>query len=158
MEVTSAARRELLAIAEVRGHVGQSVFKWRLDESISGTSGKAIVVSEQAAWATPPERGSSEYPTLWVDCYADPDRNAGGTVATANAEDKALALARVVKRHWHGIRGVFWGAVGSDRGLQVVSCEFVSRRVIEAGGQHEDREVMGDTVMCRLVFALHVSH
>lgn len=122
MELETAARRMFLADASVMGYVTGKVFKFELTEHVEGTGGRALVVRRAAGWSAPPFVGSSEYPTLIVENWADVSRTPDGEALKADAEDNALALFRVTDKLLHGIRDVVWGAGGSNQGLRVVSC------------------------------------
>jgi hypothetical protein len=157
MEIESAARRYLLSLQPVTGYVGQKVFKFRLQEPIEGTGGLAIVVNRQSGWAAPEQIGTTEKPRLSVDCWADPTRVVGsGEIQALDAEDKAYALARVVRPYfcYPYLRNVFIGAVGSNPGLRVVDSDCnIEPRLLE--DHATDR---GDTVTVRIEFALSVQH
>lgn len=167
MEVESAARRELLQDSTVNGYVAGKVFKYRLEEQIDGTSGRALVVSRNNGWATPDTVKSAEYPILAIKCYADPTRDSAGLITSMDATDKAFALWRVVDRLFHAKRGQRWGAFGSDPGMMVVT----SRRWREPAtvGSHDQHggggksggqagDPLGDAVYVYAEYALQVIH
>lgn len=170
MEVDTAIRRMLLGFDDVKGQVQDKVFKNRLEVGIEGTGGAAIVVSEQPWWATPDPVQTHEWPVVWVDCYADATRDSSGMVRKYDSLDKAKALARVVDKHMHGVRGVVWGEVGNTDGLTVVSCQRWGRRYLPAAagkrastGSNEayssDPLAYDNTVMiARMMWALDVVH
>lgn len=158
MEVVSAARRRLLATEAVRSQVGDKVWKYRLEDGLETSSGKAIVCLEDPGWATPVPDKTIEFPTLVVDCYADPTRDGDKMIRTYDAEEKALALARVVKDELHMKRAEWWGAVGSNPGLMVVRCTFGGWRVITSDQQHASEKSLGALAKVRASFLLQVSH
>lgn len=158
MEVTTAARRELLNRPAVTGHVVDKIFRDVLETSPQGTGGKAIVISKQPGWARPDTVKTAEYPVLWIDCYADVTREDDGEVAAADAPDKAMALARTLD--WlHGRRGERWGAFGSNPGLMVVTCaRWAETRIITDADRHKSEPPLDDMVIARTVWALQVAH
>lgn len=170
MEVNSAIRRHLLSLDEVRGHTGTKIWKDRLEEGIAGTGGKAIVISEQPWWATPDPTNTNEWPTVWVDCYADCTRDGDGLVRATDALDKAKALARIVDRHLHAARGVRWGEYGSNPGLTIVSCARYGRRYLPGAGGRDaiegaNKSLVSDplstdesVMIARTIWALDVVH
>lgn len=134
MEVNSAIRRHLLSQPNVVAHTQRKVWKDRLEEGILGTGGAAIVVSEQPWWATPDPVQTHEWPVAWVDCYADCSRGEEGFIQKTDALDKAKALARIVDKYMHGVRGVRWGVFGSNPGLTIVSCARGGKRFLPGAG------------------------
>lgn len=162
MEVESASRRLLLSDATVNGYVVSKVFKYRLEEKVDGTAGRAIVVRRSNGWARPDSINTSEYPILQVQCYADPDREPlTGAITTLNAEDKAWAVYRAVDRLMHGKRGVRWGAFGSDPGLMVVSsARWGEPFVVTDHDLHGTgtADPLGDSLYVMAQYALNVAH
>lgn len=161
MEVETAVRRYLLDQAPVTGYVQAKVFKFRLEESIEGTSGLAIVVARNNGWATPDPITTQEYPILSVKCYADPTRFDDGEIRTLDAPDKAAALYRTVNQFLHAKRGVRWGARGSDEGLFVVTSQrwreptLVTQKDLYG---HAANDPLGDVVYVHAEYALQVIH
>lgn len=160
----------LLGLDDVKGQTKDQIWKNRLESGIEGTGGAAIVVSEQPWWATPDPVNTHEWPVVWVDCYADSTRDGDGLVRRFDALDKAKALARVVDKHMHGVRGVRWGDVGTSKGLTVASCarwgkRYVTaasgKRAVTGGNEALASDPLSDdqTVMIvRLIWALDVVH
>jgi hypothetical protein len=153
MEIESAARRYLLGIPEVAGYVGTRVFKFDLVEPLEGTGDRAVVVARQPGWRSPESVGTSEFPRLAVDCWADPTRVPdSGEIQTLDAADKAYALARVI-RPWFcfpHLRNQWIGAFGSNPGLRVVDSE---PRMLEG-----HPVAAGDMVAVRIEFSMTVMH
>lgn len=159
MEVEAAARREFLSSDTVKGYTGERVFRHRLEEVVDGTGKHAIVVARNNGWATPDPVKTAEYPILGVKCYADSTRNATGEVTKEDAADKAFALARVVTRLLHARRGRWWGAVGSNPGLMVVTCQKWKEPVlVTEKDKHGEGsgDPLGDSVYVYVEFALQV--
>lgn len=163
MEIESAARRHLKGIDDVAGHVGSRVYKFRLEEPLE-RGGCALVVSRAPGWAASYPRKTSEFPVLWVDCYADPSRFDNGDVKELDAEDKAMSIARTLKKHLHGVRDEWWGAVGTDRGLRIVTCEqWQLPQIIRDRDRHGGRvsdmtmDALGDSVVVRTKWALQTA-
>lgn len=159
MEVEAAARRELLADDTVKGLVADRVFRHRLDEVVDSTGKQAIVVARNNGWATPDPVKTAEYPILGVKCYADPTRDAQGEIRQEDAADRAYALARVVTRLLHARRGRWWGTVGSNPGLMVVTCQKWKEPVlVTEKDKHGEGsgDPLGDSVYVYVEFALQV--
>lgn len=159
MEVESAVRRHLLNSDAVRGHVQDRVYKHRLEEAVP-KGGHALVVTRQPGWATTMPRKTAEYPVVWVDVYSDPTRDGAGDIERLDAEDKGLSVARTLKRLLHGRRGEWWGSVGSNRGLMVVTSEqWQLPQILRDADRHrgDSMPALGDTVVVRTKWALQVA-
>ena len=156
MELETAARRQLLGVPAVTGYVQQKVFKYRLEEMIDSTGGRAVVVRRSGQWSTPDPVQTSEYPVLTVDCYADPTRTPEGEIDQLDAEDKAFAVFRTIDPVFHARRNERWGAFGSAAGLLVVS----SARWREPSlvGDQPGEDELGDVVIVRAQYAVHCVH
>jgi hypothetical protein len=151
----------MLASDTVKGLVSTRVFRHRLEEQIDGTGKQAIVVLRNNGWATPDPVKTAEYPILGVKCYSDASRNATGEIKAEDAVDRAFALARVVARLLHARRGQWWGAVGSNPGLMVVTCQKWKEPVlVTEKDRHGDGagDPLGDVVYAYVEFALQVVH
>lgn len=161
MEVATAFRRHLLGHDPTTGYVQQRVFKYRLGEKIDGTGGRAVVVYPNNGWATPDPVTTQEYPILAVKCFADHDRDDDAQIREYNAEDKAMALYRVVDQRLRGIRGRWIGSVGQNPGLFVVTSQRWKEPVIttekDRHGQ-QSGDPLGDVVYAYVEYALQVIH
>lgn len=159
MEVEAAARRLLIADQTVNGYVNGKVFRYRLEEKIEGTSGRAIVVARNNGWATPDPVTTQEFPILTVKCYADPSRDSEGNIRSTDAEDGAFALWRAVDKLLHGKRDEYWG--GPSNGLRVVTSQRWQEPVLiterDRHGQTAG-DPLGDTVYVHGQYALQVIH
>lgn len=163
-------RRQALADSTVNGYVAGKAFKYRLEEKVDGTGGVALVFIRDGGWSAPDNVQTSEYPLVWMRCYADPSRNGDGTIKEADAADKAWALYRAANALFHAKRGVRWGPVGSDEGLMVVTAKRWTEpfavtqddmhgrtaRLANAGGS--GGENLGDSMYVACQYALHVVH
>jgi hypothetical protein len=162
MEVESAVRRYLLGSDPVRGYVQTRVFKFRLQERVSGDGRRAVVVRRSNDWARPDPITSQEMPIVLLDIYADETRTPDGEIARSDAEDNALAVYRVIDPILHGLRGVWMGAYGSDPGLMVISSqrwsEPLPQRANELHMQDERRYAIGDGALLTCAYALQVVH
>lgn len=159
MEVTTAARRHLLGITALRGYVDLRVFKHRLEEKVDGTGRCAVVVKRSGGWASPDPIKTSEYPFLQIDFHADPTRTQFGEIAVSNAEDRAWAMFRVTDKHLHAVRDAWWGGMGSDSGLKVVSSARAAEPDLTAqADQHAGAPPLGDSVVVTVRYALQVVH
>lgn len=160
MEVEAAARRMLLTNDAVRGYVVDKVYRNRLGAKIDGTSGRAIVVYRNNGWATPDPVTSQEYPILAMKFYADPTRDEGD-ITKADAEDKALAIYRVVNPLLHGRRGFRMGGLTPDTGLMVVTAaRWKEPAIVTEKDEHgpTQGDPLGDTVYAYVEYALQVIH
>lgn len=157
MEIESAARRFLLQADGVRGYVGDSIWKYRLEESLEGTGGMAVVVVRSTGWATPQPLNTQEYPRLLIDVVADPTRDSRGEIQRLDAEDRAYAVARVIDPLFHGKRGFWMGGMGNNRGLFVNSVQRGAEPVLITGADNHPPEA-GDTVKVRTEYHFDVVH
>jgi len=158
MELLPAVRRYLLSSNTVVSLVSDRVWKWDEDGSVEGTGQRAIVLNQGPGWAGPDPVQSSEFPTLQVDAIADHDRGPGGEIDTRNGEDKAMGLIRAVIPlfRYPAMRGEWIGAFGSHAGLLVISSQLWAHpRFIRGADAHPPNA--GETVRCRIVFALNVA-
>lgn len=149
----------LLAQPAVTGYVQNRVFKHRLLDKVDGTGRTAIVVKHGVGWASPDTVQTIEYPVLVLDVYADPSRLVTGEINVADAEDKTWSVYRTLDRLLHTQRDVWWGAVGSDPGLKVISCRRHSEPVLTTqDDQHAGAPPLGDSVYLSARYALEVVH
>ena len=132
MELTTAARRFLLAQAAVTGYVQQRVWKDRLEDVLDGTGQRAIVLKDAGSWSLPQARNTQEYPLLRVEFWADHTRNEDGTIDVEDGMAGARALYRVVDPLIHGVRDVRWGG---DDGLFVIGCQRYSEPLPMTGSE-----------------------
>lgn len=159
MEVTTAARRHLLRLDSLRGYVDLRIFKHRLEEKVDGTGKAAVVVKRTGGWASPDPINTAEFPVLLLEFHADPSRNEYGEITVSNAEDRAWAMHRVVDPFLHGKRDEWWGGIGSDRGLKVVSSARAEEPTLTAqADQHAGAPPLGDAVFVSARYALQVVH
>lgn len=161
MEVHSAMRRRALEAPAITGYTSERVWRGDLEEGLERTGKAALVFNRKPGWATPDTVQTIEYPTVWADCYADPTRDEFGDVALDDGEDKAYALARAVERTFHARRGEWWGAVGSNPGLMVVTCVRGQEPYLPGetrSGQRRMFPDLGDTVLVRTVWHLQVAN
>lgn len=159
MEVTTAVRRHLLSVDAVRGYVGARVFKHRLEEKVDGTGRCAVVVKRTGGWASPDPIKTSEYPILLLEFHADPSRNEYGEIEVSNAEDRAWSLFRVVDPVLHGKRDQWWGGMGTDPGLKVITSARNSEPDLTAqSDQHSSAPPLGDSVFVTVRYSLEVVH
>lgn len=161
MEVESAARRYLLGDTTVTGYVQARVHKWRLEEKVDGTGKSAIVVYRNNGWATPDPVTTQEYPILAVKAYSDATRDSTGEIVKSDAEDRAFALMRAISNRLRRQRGEWWGAVGADPGLLVVTCApWKEPTLVTEKDRHGQTsgDPLGDAVYAYGEFALQVVH
>lgn len=162
MELETAARRMFLADTSVQGYVTGKVYKFELLDHVSGTSGRAIVVRRASGWGAPPLVGSSEYPTLIVENWADASRTPDGEVLKDDAADNALALYRVTDALVHGARDVVWGAGGTNEGLRIVTAVRDGEPAIVTasasyGGGASTTTPRGDSACAIASYSLHIA-
>jgi hypothetical protein len=71
-------------------------------EYLEGSQKCAVVVSHVGEWDIRSPFNSFEFPRLYIQVYADPDRDAGGDkVSTISARDKALEVSKVLTKALH---------------------------------------------------------
>lgn len=138
MEVEAGLRRFLLDDDTVNGYVAGKVWKHRLEDSIDGTGGYAVVVSRTGGWAVPDSVKTAEYPKVRLELWADPTRNDDGTIRQADGETKAFGLFRAVDPLIHGERDARWGE------LVVVSCQRWSEPYVGDTADFEATKVIVD--------------
>lgn len=147
MEIEAAARRECLADRTIAGYVQQRVYRDRLAERVDQTGQSAVVVRRNNGWAVPEPGRSQEYPILQVLCYADPSRDDEGQIVSDDAASRAWALARAVKGRFHGVREQWWGTIGSNPGLLVVTGNVHGEPfLVSDRDRHGDGQPLGDSV------------
>jgi len=159
MELETAVRKVLLGDATVTGYVGAKVHKHRLDGVLDRTGGRAVVVRRVGGWNRPNDITTQEFPLLEVQCWADHDRDANGDLATANAEEKAWALARAIDPLLHGKRGVTWGEEDDRPGLPVDGCSRWAEGVVLSASQAAGRaRTSEEAVYVSVQYAVNCFH
>ncbi|MDL5159408.1 hypothetical protein [Actinomycetospora termitidis] len=166
MELAPAARRELLSRPAVTGYVQGRVFKYKLDQHVDQKGTRAVVVAPDGGWAQPNPVNTPAFQLLRVECWADCSREDDGhgrlEKAAGDAIDNAWALYRAVDRELHppgGIRGVRWGAVGSDPGLLVVTCQrWTEPNWHDADNPDGSGRNFGEAAMVTTTYALQLSY
>jgi hypothetical protein len=136
VEIEPATRRRLLDDPTVAGYVDGKGFTHRLHDGVDvgETGGRAFVVRRVGGWATPDPVTSQEYPLLSIDCYAGDSRDAGGNITAFDATSGAFALWRTIDAVLHAPeRGTWWGAIGSNPGLLVVTSQRWGEPFAETG-------------------------
>jgi hypothetical protein len=152
VEIDAAARRRVMSIVPIVGYVQSKVFRFRLEQTVQGTGGRAIVVTRQAGWQTPDPVQTYASPMLWIDCYADPDRDQAGLMVQAYAVARCLDVL-------HNERDTYWGAVGSNPGLRVVYCGKAGEpRLMTDADRHRDDDPLGDMALVRTYWRLITEH
>lgn len=131
MEIEAGVRRLLLDDPAVSGYVGTKVWKYRLEDALDGSGGRAIVVSRVGGWTSPNELNTQEFPKLRVELWADQSRNEDGTISVNDGESSAFAMFRVVDPLLHGVRDVRWGD------LFVVGCSRYSEPFVDKSSDFE---------------------
>lgn len=159
MELVTAARRRLLDVPGVKGYVGDKVFKYKLGEGghPDGTGGRAIVVRPGGSWGAPDLVQSSEYPRLYVDFWADLDRDEALQPRESNAEDKAFAMWRLVNPLLHRQRDVWWGAGGSSRGLRIITSHLSTDPLYETQATVHEGVSLGDCAVVTAIYNVHIA-
>ena len=166
MELVPAARRHLQADLTIRGYVSDAVHAWTLHDHVTPHGRRAVVVRTSGGWAQPERRSGGEFPLLYIDCWADVTRTATGEREGDDAITNAWAVYRAVDRVLQGVRDQRWGAVGSQAGLTVVSCERWSEPVPQtAGDTHAGENValpyrvpIGEAAVVTTAYAVHTFH
>lgn len=165
VEVETAMRRYLIAQAGVNGYVVGKVYRHRLEVPVEKTGGAAIVLRRNGGWAQRDPVKTSEFPIVQVRVIADPTRDDDGNVAKGDALDRAWAVQRAITPTLHGLRDVWMGAVGSNRGLRVITCqawgepmELMDRDMTGTAHHLLYGDPLGDTAMVIAQYALQVVH
>lgn len=97
------------------------IWRWRPWEAVEGTSKVGIVLARHRGWAVPNRHNTLEFPLLQVEIYADPARGDELLPERKDAEEKALAVGKVVKDKLHVPLGkdIWWG--NEEGRIRVVS-------------------------------------
>jgi hypothetical protein len=154
MEVTTGVRAKLLSIAALDSYVAGKVYKDRLEDTLDGSGGRAVVVDVPTGWATPQQVNTQEYPIVRVRLWADHQRDADGNVTVYDGLTSARAMYRSMDSELHGVRDERWGATLDRAGLFVVTCQRWTEPVPSA-----EPERLGSEAAClQVLYALQVIH
>ena len=92
-----------------------------------------IVISEENTWTSPNEHNTLRFPRLFVDIWADPDRNPDKSVRISNAKTKIGAIQAFIDKHMHLVdpgtpQGMpfIWGTpdqIANKTGVVIVASE-----------------------------------
>ena len=134
MELAPAARRHLMASTAIRGYVADRVYTHELATHVAPHGKRAIVVRPSGGWSQPEQRSGGEFPLLYIDCWADCTREPNGDRAADDNITNAWAVYRAVDPLLQGVRHAQWGAVGTQPGLTIVSCERWSEPIPQTAG------------------------
>lgn len=119
-QLAYAAVNYLLQQADVTSLVGSDELgPWihanRPEALVENSETVLVVISVENGWGAN-QHNTARFPTLVVDIWADPTRNAGMDVARYDAELKAEAVYKAIDKHFHrvdnsvpGGGGVYWG-------------------------------------------------
>ena len=91
--------------------MGGKVWKYRLEDPVDGSGGRAIVVKRVGGWAGPNAVNTQEFPKIRLELWSDHSRDLDGDVAAYDGLTSAFAMFRAVDPLLHGVRDVRWGAV-----------------------------------------------
>jgi hypothetical protein len=171
MEMVPAFRRYLLHLPAVRSYVPDDwVFSDSLREHPDRTGKRAIVVRDHGGgWAQPEQSNTQEFPMLALDFWSDASRNAQGEMLAPDALVSARAMFRAIDPFLHGLRDMFIGGFGTNRGLRVVTSKRWSepshqtKAESHGGAQHGDGVTsygvaLGDCAVVTAKYALVVVH
>lgn len=107
-ELSLAARNLLAQQSSVRSLVPKSqawdtyIFSDSpLGAKIEGTSKSLIVVTEGRQWTTPNPHNTMRFPTLYVDIWSDPTRNADKSVQVQDAKNKIEKIHKAILPFLH---------------------------------------------------------
>lgn len=70
---------------------------------VEGTQKCLIVINENGGHAAPNEHNTMRFPLMIVDVWADPTRNADGSVKQDDAKDKIEVIFARLKKHFHTV-------------------------------------------------------
>ncbi len=142
-ELSLAARNLLAQDAGIKALVAksQSWDTWIFDENpvgskIENTSKCLIVLWEGDPWTAPNPHNTMTFPTLVVDIWADPTRNADKSIKKFDAKNKIEDIHKLVRAHFHTVdmatpQGTpfIWGTaseIASRTGLVVAASQLLS--------------------------------
>lgn len=133
--LTFAMRNELAKDPSLAALLGSStkwpqwVFMDKPSVAIENTGKALIVVLPYEPWASMNRHNTQQFPTVIVDIWADPTRNADKSIMTDDAEMKIDAIEKLVLKHFHtanldlpGGQTLHWGTatqVSSKTGVWV---------------------------------------
>lgn len=162
MELAAAARRHLQNDVTLRGYVQGRVYTFTLHDHVAPRGRRALVVRPSGGWAQPERRSGAEFPILYVDCWADVSRTDTGERAADDAISNAYALYRAVDRLLQGVRDQRWGALGTQPGLPIVSCERWAepfhQTAAESHGGTAYGVPLGEAAVVTVSYAVHTFH
>jgi hypothetical protein len=105
-----AARNTLAQDPAIRAHVGSDsvwtdgwIFDGNIFARIEGSQTCAIVLTETDPYTTMNAHNRMKFPTLAVDIWADPTRNADGSQRRDDADDKIEVLVDLIDKHLHTV-------------------------------------------------------
>lgn len=148
MTTLSLAARNLLAQdADLRAMLARSESwdTWIFDENpvgskIEQTSKCLIVITEGDPWTSANEHNTLWFPTINVDVWADPSRNANKSVKIFDAKTKIERIIRQVDKSMHRVQPsgpdgmpVLWGTaaeISSKTGQLIVDSKRSSGGII----------------------------
>lgn len=107
-ELSLAVRNLLAQDAGLKALLGksQSWDTWIFDEKpvnvkVENTGKCLIVVNEEGQWTTPNAHNTMKFPTLLIDIWADPTRNADKSVNRFDAKKKIEDIQNFVDKYLH---------------------------------------------------------
>ena len=86
------------------------IFRETPQVQVEGSGQCALVLSIGQGWANPSRFHTTRVPFLEIEIHADPDRDVALNVAIRNAEEKGLAIDRVLDSYLHVPQGgeIMW--------------------------------------------------
>lgn len=77
------------------------VFADKPSGKVENTGTSMVVISQQGSWTDPNEHNTLTFPQILVDVWSDPTRNADKSIRVLDADDKILAVHRVISKYLH---------------------------------------------------------
>lgn len=107
--LTLSIRNYLAQQPEVRELLGSDktwdtwIFADKPYVKIENTGKAMIVIQIDGGWSAPNDHNTMKFPRVFVDVWADPDRNPDGSVKKPNADDKIAKVHDAVMRYLHTV-------------------------------------------------------
>jgi predicted metal-dependent RNase len=120
-------------------------------------TGKAmLVIQMDNGWTAPNPHNTMKFPRIYVDVWADPDRNKDGSVKKSNADDKIIKVQDAVMKFLHTVsmnmhgKPIVWGTAAQMKTYTGViingsakTTETVFNDVTDGGGARMGSSVYG---------------
>lgn len=143
-KLSLAARNLLAQDTDLRALVGHdSVWTdgWIFDQTnqnvtVENSQTCMIVCNEVAPWTASNNYSTQRFPTLRVDIWADPQRNANNSVYIDDTQDKIMAIFYILQKYFHTVdmtygtgNMIYWGTedeISSMTGVPIFGSQHMS--------------------------------